>query len=180
MADIDAYAVQLFEEAKRFLEKAQDSEDTDGSRAYLHAAVVLSLASLEAHVNAIADEFLTLDDLSLLDESILAERDVALKNGVFEVTAALKMYRLDDRIRFLFCRFTTAGSASATDWWSGVKAAMRMRNNIIHPKADARVTESSVTRVLQSELDCLNALYKALYKKAYPGWNRGLSSKLSF
>lgn len=140
----------------------------------------MSLSSLEAHVNAIADEFLTRDDLSLLDKSILAERDVKLKNGVFEIAATLKMYRLDDRVRFLFRRFTTANVPSSAEWWSALKAAIKLRNKITHPKGNPTVSVASVERALLSVLDCLDALYKALYRKGYPARKRGLDSKLSF
>ena len=58
MATFDVFANQLLEEAKRFLEKANDSSsDLAAEAAYLHAALTLSFCALEAHVNSIGEEF---------------------------------------------------------------------------------------------------------------------------
>ena len=73
MADVDAFASQLLEEAKRFLEKAVIDGDAEGESGYLHAALNLAFSALEAHVNSIADDFLVRSDLSLLDRSILTQ-----------------------------------------------------------------------------------------------------------
>src|SRR4030042_1496324 len=56
MNEIDIFASELFEEAKRFLEKAREDENKEGQKAYLHAALLLGMSSLEAHINAISEE----------------------------------------------------------------------------------------------------------------------------
>src|SRR5882724_8143500 len=106
MPSFDEFSRQLLEEAKRFLEKAKGTKDP-GQSAYLHAALTLAVCALEAHVNAICDDFLIRSDLSILDRSILSERIHELIDGEFKITDRLKMYRLDDRIEFLFRRFST-------------------------------------------------------------------------
>ena len=54
MSEIDAFATELFEEAKRFLEKAKEAVNAESERAFLHAALLLGISSLEAHINAIS------------------------------------------------------------------------------------------------------------------------------
>lgn len=49
MKEIDVFASELFEEAKRFLEKAEDPNVEEGQKAFLHAALLLGMSSLEAH-----------------------------------------------------------------------------------------------------------------------------------
>jgi hypothetical protein len=61
MQSFDEFSRLLLEEAKRFLEKAKGTEDP-GQSAYLHAALTLGACALEAHVNAVCDDFLTRDD----------------------------------------------------------------------------------------------------------------------
>ena len=180
MADIDDFAVLLFEEAKRFFEKARDSNEPEGKEANLHTALLLGVCALEAHINAIAEELLLRKDLSILDRSLLSERDYGLDKGVFELSNRLRMYRLEDRLQFIFKRFTKASSPTTTQWWSGIKAAIDLRNGLTHPKTPVTVTQLSVQKSLEAILACLNDLYKALYKKGYPGYARGMDSKLSF
>jgi hypothetical protein len=64
VAEIDVFARQLWEEAKAFYEKARRTTAAPSKRAYLHAALNLGFCSFEARVNAVASDFLTLDDLT--------------------------------------------------------------------------------------------------------------------
>ena len=64
MADIDEFAQMVFEEAKRFLEKAAMEGANAAQSAYLHAALLLGFSALEAHVNAVCEELAALPDLS--------------------------------------------------------------------------------------------------------------------
>src|SRR4051812_2273979 len=75
LLDIDDFPQLSFEEAKRFLEKASDEEGTEGINVYLHAALNLGFSALEAHVNAIADDFPVRSELSVLEKSILLEQE---------------------------------------------------------------------------------------------------------
>src|SRR6267142_5045363 len=101
MAQIDLFANELLEEAKRFLERAEESPDSTAKSANRHASLMLAFCALEAHINAIGEEFSRSSDLSAHEKAILLEKEVRLEDGVFTVTAALRMTRLEDRIEFL-------------------------------------------------------------------------------
>ena len=81
MADIDAFGRQLWEEAKAFFEKARKTTASPAKQAYLHAALNLGFCAFEAHINAIADDFLTIETLTPHERSILAEQKVELEDG---------------------------------------------------------------------------------------------------
>src|SRR5712671_3191574 len=104
MADIDDFATSLLEEAKRFFEKAVEAVDDIGRNANIHASLMLGFCSLEAHVNAIAEEFCNRPELSPHDKGLLLEREVRLENGEFTL-GKFRMYRLEDRILFLYRQF---------------------------------------------------------------------------
>lgn len=181
MAAVDDISGVLLEEAKRFLEKAQAEDNSAGKTAYLHAALNLGFCSLEAHVNAIADDFLTRKDLSLLDGSILSEKDIRFSDGEFIIDEGkLKIYRLDDRIQFLYRRFSGKPLDRKLSWWSELQSAQKLRNKLAHPKDAPVIDERSVSHGLQSVLDTIGALYKAIYKRKFPGSSRGLQSSLLF
>lgn len=181
MAAIDSYAVILFEQAKRFLEKAKQLDAADeGHQAFLTSGILIGVAALEAHLNAVADELLVQPKLTVLDQSILRERDFGLKSGIFELTDRLKMYRIEDRLQFLFARFTKLSNPVSEPWWQGVAQALDTRNKIVHAKDALILSEPAVRRALQAILDCVNALYRGIYRRALPAYARGLNSKLSF
>lgn len=180
MNEFDKLASQLFEEAKRFLEKANFETSGAGKNAFLHAALLLAFSSLEAHVNAIAEELTMRRNLGILDVSILSERDFSLNdNGEFKIKPRQKIYRLEDRLLYIFANFSIPPKISpkTTSWWGELKAATGLRNKLVHPKGDLAVQPDSVAKALKAVLECLNDLYRAVYGRPFPTFKRGLDSK---
>lgn len=178
--DIDALSVSLFEQAKRFLEKAIEEKGEEGEFPFCNAALLLGFSSLEAHVNAIADELALRSNLSVLEQSILMESEYKLEAGKFLLTDKLKMYRLEDRIQFILANFSVPGTPSDSTWWPDLKASIKLRNQLVHPKSGIQVKHTEVDRCLYAILNCLNHLYLSVFKKPYPSFNRALYSTLSF
>jgi hypothetical protein len=174
----DDFATLLFEEAKAFLGRYRSHKDEDAVVAYLHAALLLGYCALEAHINNVAADFADRTEFNLLERSILQERDVTLKNGQFEITQTLKMFRLEERFEFLYRRFKTQPLNKAEPWWGLLKAGLDIRNAITHPRAHVIVTEKEVTDSLNAVLEAIDALFQAVYKKPYPGKGRQLDSIL--
>jgi hypothetical protein len=175
---VDLFSVQLFEEAKRLLEKYQESHEKP--RAYLHAALVLGMCSLEGHVNSICEEFLVREDLSPWEESILAERNVDFHDGEFTVGNRLKIQRLEDRLLFLHKRFSNNPIDRSGITWNSFLEAVDLRNKLVHPKDAMTIQEDQVKRALLAVVGILDSLFFALYKQGYPAAKRGLQSTMSF
>lgn len=180
MADIDEFASVLFEEAKRFYELSSSSDTEEGRVAYLHAALSIAISSLEAHINAIADEMLLRKDLSVLERSILMEADFSLKNGEFVLTNSLKMYRTLDRFEFLYNRFGRNKLDKNLVWWNRLVKALDARNNLIHPKGKLQIDQATVASALEGILSALDSIYNSVYRKKYPAAGRKLNSKMVF
>lgn len=180
MIEVDAFAAQLLEEAKRYLEKAASAPDQKAKEANLHASLLLAFASLEAHLNSIADDFLVRPELSPLDRSILAEREVVLEDGEWVVTDKLKMYRIEDRIEYLHRCFSSTPLDKTSTSWSALKAGLHARNRLTHPKGPEPLSESGVRQSLQAVIDILDTMYQALYKRSFPAARRGLQTTMAF
>jgi hypothetical protein len=181
VAALSSFASDLLEEAKRFLEKATEAPDPEGKKAFLHAALMLGFAAFEAHVNAIADDFLSREDLDPHERGVLAERAVELIDGEFKEKHLLKIQRLEDRVLFICRRFSKTPIDRSAAYWSEFVDAARLRNNLTHPKADPpTVGEAEVKRALTALIELTNFIFVAIYKKKLPAYNRGLISKLKF
>jgi len=154
--------------------------EEDGKTAYLHAALTIGVSSLEAHINAIAEEMLLKPNLSVLDRSILLEADFTLKNGEYVITKNLKIYRTLDRFEFIFKRFGKIELDKTQAWWSEINNVLDVRNHLIHPKDELDVSQKTVESALDGILSALDAIYYSLYKKHYPALNRKLQSKMVF
>jgi hypothetical protein len=180
LTNIDEFSSTLFEQAKRFLEKAEEESAEEAKSAFCNAALLLGFSSLEAHINAMADELTLRPNLGILEQSILSESEYKLKGGKFELTGKLKMYRLEDRIQFIIANFSTANPPTAETWWSSLTESIGLRNQLVHPKSGLNITKVQVASCLSAILACLDHLYISVFKKRYPSRNRGLNSHLSF
>jgi len=182
MSDIDSFSIELFEQSKRFLEKAKLENNQEGKKSYLNASLLLGVSALEAHVNAIASEYIeTWNNLNILEKSLLMEKEFFLDDGEFILSNNLKMYRLIERIEFIFKKFATGKVLNkSSPWWSKLKIALKKRNELIHPKEKFIISEKIVEDGLDGILGLLDCLYKALYNSPYPAVGRKLDSKLTF
>jgi hypothetical protein len=179
VADIDVFATSLLEEAKRFLERAQTAPDDVARDANLHAALMLGFCSLEAHVNAIAEDFGSREELTPHEMGILLEKEVRLENGRF-VVGGFRMHRLEDRILFLYLRFSGKSLDKSASWWSQLAHATNSRNRLTHPKETHTLTVTEVGNALAAIIGTIDALYRAIYKSGFPLVGMGLHSSLTF
>lgn len=179
MPDLDTFAASLLEEAKRFLEIAVDAGDVIRRDTHLHAALMLGFSALEAHVNALCEEFSTRPELSIHEKAHILERDVKLEKGEFKLSG-FKMNKLEDRMTFLHKRFSGNTLDKQSAWWSALASAIDMRNKLTHPKGVNLNTISVVRAAISAIIDSIDALYCAIYRKRFPPANRGLQSKLNF
>ena len=84
-------------------------------------------------------------------------------------------------MQFLCRRFSKVPIDRTASYWGEFMEAARLRNNLTHPKADPpAIGESAVKRALTAILQLLNHLYRSIYRKKLPAYNRDLSSRLSF
>ncbi len=180
MAPIDTFASSLLEEAKRFLELAGGDVGDEGKTAYLHASLMLAICALEAHVFAVSEDFAEEKLFTPHEIGILQERDVRLDDGAFVVTPTLKIIRIEDRIQFLYRKFADAPINKAEAWWSELKSAIDLRNQLTHPKGVPNVTLETVQRAIQAVIEVLDVLYRVIYQRKFPAAGRGLHSRLSF
>ncbi len=180
MSTFDEFSINLLEEAKKFFEIAKTSDDLIAQKAYLHASLLLSISCLEAFVNGIALDFKNASALSLHEKAFLQEKEIRIKNGAFSITDQLKMRRLIERIEFLFIKFNKDLLDKRSKWWQNLKIGILLRNNIVHPKESHDIQVKQIEQTLLSVIECINNLFKAIYKKKLPSYNRGLNPKLIF
>ena len=178
--NIDDFSILLLEQSKRFLEKASVTTDPDSISAFCHASLLLGFSSLEAHMNALSDDLILRPNLGILEQSILKEREFVQDKGRFKLTNKLKMYRLEDRLMFMFANFSTGAIPKSLPWWSVLQEGIDLRNRLVHPKENMQLKHVDVARVVEAIVACLDALYKALFGKPHPLYKRGLDSKLAF
>lgn len=183
MDSFDKYSADLLEEAKRFLELAHEKgkvADAIGEQAFLHAALLISISSLEAFIYGISDEFKESHALNLHEKAFLSEKEIYFDKGSFKISNTLKMTRLIERIEFLFQKFKPGYLSKDSNWWPQLTVGIKLRNSIVHPKEFSDIKYDNVENTIRSVIECINQLFLAIYKKSFPGFSMGLDSKLHF
>lgn len=179
MQDFDVFASMLLEEAKRFVERAVESSGGAGEAPNLHAGLMLAFCALEAHVNAVADEMAQRGDQPPHVLGVLMEREVRLKDGKYELDNRLRLSRLEDRIHLLHGYFAIKSDIQG-GWRMALAGALDLRNKLTHPKGVPTITVGAVKSALQAVIDTIDAMYRAIYDRPFPGAIRELASKLDF
>lgn len=178
MSEIDEFASSLLEEAKRFLEKATETSESDAEKAYLHAALLLAFCSLEAHVNSVADEIAVRSTTSIHSRGVLLEKRVELKRGEFVLQSSQQISRLVDRILLLH-RLGSKPNVDG-DWHTRLLSATELRNKLTHPKNAPALSVALVRKAIEAVIETADQLYLAVYKTRFPAAHRALNSNLSF
>jgi len=181
MGAFDDFSSNLLEESKRFLEKANETSNTIEQSAYFHSAILIGMSALEAYINGICEELLTYPDYSISEKSLLSEREIEFKKGEFALSDKLKIYRLTDRIEYLYLKFNQQKlSGDNEKWWGNLKVSIDLRNKLVHPKESVLITYDRTKLLIESIIECLLRLSKIIYNKPFPFKNLGLQSKLMF
>jgi hypothetical protein len=176
---MDEFAELLLEEAKRFLEKANETSDASAKSAFIHASLMLGFCALEAHVNSVCDELAPRPEFTVHERALLLEQDVKLENGEFK-SGGLRIARLEDRILFLHQRMSGTALDKATSVWSDLTAATKLRNQLTHPKAAPNISIEDVSRALGAIIGIIDVVYRAVYARPFPFATMALDSKLTF
>jgi hypothetical protein len=181
MKEFDEFSSRLLEESKRFLEKAIQDKTKEGEEAYLHSSLVLGFAALEAYVNGIADELLVDAGTPVMDRGILSEREVGLVDGQFRVLPdRLKIYRLEDRIQFLYRKYTKRAVDKNTEWWKEILSGIHLRNQLVHPKDLPSLSSKKMEQILKAIVKTIDVLFHAVYKEGFPIAGKGINSSMTF
>lgn len=174
MSEFEAYSNELLISAKKFLEDGRAETTTAVKQRLLRSALTHTFFFLEAQLNYLASHFVNSQDFSVAEKSLLSEREMALVRGRFSLTQKTKFYRLEDRIEFFLATFSPNLEVSKGTWFSDLRSAIQTRNRLVHPKEAHSISELEVERSLLAVLDCLSALYTAIFGKEFPPAALGL------
>jgi len=168
VSDFEAYSNELLSASKHFLEEAKKSVKDSEKQRKLRASLTHAFFFLEAQINYLASHFLSSPEFSVVEQSLLSERDVSLEKGKFIVTEKQKFFRLEDRIEFLLARFSSDLEGTKGTWFFDLKSSIRVRNRLVHPRDAHSLEINEVENTILAVLGCLSALYLAIFGKGFP------------
>lgn len=180
MNSFDEYSDRLIENSKFLYLKAVITKNENAKQAFLQSSILIAYCALDAYVYSICEELFENDRISIFEKSFLVEKDLAFINGKFSLSNNLKMTRITDRIEYLFNYFGHNPVNKNTHWWNQIKDGYKLRNNIVHPKQTKIISEGDVEKSILSISECINALFKIIYKRKYPLHSKKLDTRCNY
>lgn len=162
-----------FEYAKAFYNKSTETSVSDEQKTYIEVCFALAFSFLEGTLSYVFEHFEASSEIDTFERSIMNEQDIRIVRG--QPTAAGQKYRsLEERIQFLFWRFSRVPFDTQQAWWGALAQAIGQRNDLMHPKEGASLTVKDAERCLLAIIETTDCLFKAVFGKNWPKANRGL------
>ena len=157
--------------------KAASQKNLRDAKRYYRVSVFCAISAIEAFVNYVGDAFAQSTSLESYEIAFLTDRPFVPVHGQFKMLLEKPEYhRLEDKLRFLICKFVPSFDFEKTPCWSRLIEFKKFRDSLTHPRQDEDETElegyeTITTRGISSVIEIMNHLCKGIF-------NRPLRKKL--
>lgn len=156
--------------------KALSQKNSRDARRYYRVSVFCAISAIEAFVNYVGDAFAQSASLEPCEIAFLTDRQFVPVRGKFEINEKMEYHRLEDKLRFLICKFVPNFDFEKTPCWGRFIEFKKFRDILTHPRQDEDEIEldeykMSTTRGISSIIEIINHLCVGIF-------NRPLRKKL--
>lgn len=176
MSSSDAFARELFEDAKQSLKHAKLTTTDVVKQRHLRHSLLAAFSFLELQIELIAQHFKDSSFFSVHEQGVLGQKDVVFDKGSFKLKATTRYSRLPDRMLLLQSKFKGSKLTERT-WWESLLRATDRRNAVAHPREPISLDEQDVESDLLAVLGCANDLFEIVFGKGLPYAGFGLKPK---
>lgn len=140
------------------------------ARRYYRAAVFHAASALEAFVNYIGNTIAQGGGHSAYEIAFLTDRKFGISDGRFEVLEQMEYHRLEDKLRFLICKFVPSFDLASNIAWSRCLEFKRFRDDLIHPRQDEDTVSGAeyldqLKTGLSSIIEIIDCLCKGIFQR---------------
>lgn len=164
------------EDSYYFMTKASSQENLRHAKRYYRVSVFCAISAIEAFVNYVGDAFAQSASFEPYEIAFLTDRVFVPERGKFEVLERSEYHRLEDKLRFLICKFVPSFDFEKMPCWSRLIEFKKFRDSLVHPRQDEDETELEEYKTVtatgtSSVIEIINHLCKGIF-------NRPLRKKL--
>jgi hypothetical protein len=161
-----------FEFAKSLLDKARQVSDRELQRSFSEMAIAASFSCLEGMLTHIFDHFKEDRNFDIFEQSIMQEKVVKLARGQ-PCLGDQRFQSIDDRVQFLFWKFSGEEFDKGRQWWSEFANAVHLRNCIMHPKDKSEISAQDAERAIVAVIAALDDLMFTVFSRRWPKAMKG-------
>ena len=132
-----SYGRMVYDVANAYLEAARRNSSPAKTSEHLRVALVIGFTAVDAYLKTVTDQF--------------------------EVPANKKKAPIDRRMKYLFRKFSAGPSDRISTSWNEFKLALKLRDELQHPRTPSRIDVTATERALSSIWSLLNTLNNDIY-----------------
>ena len=129
------------------------------------------MSAVEAFINYIGDTFTQGETLQLYEIAFLTDKKFDVLGGTFQIFQQTEYHKLEDKLKFLICKFVPDFDFEHTPCWSRLLEFKKFRNTITHPRQDEDERDiaeykKKIETGLSSAIEIMNYLCKGIFKRS--------------
>jgi len=158
------------EDAHHFTLEAQKHKNEREAKRYFRASVFYTLASIEAFVNFVGDTLAQGTKSKIYETAFLTDKKFGIEEGDFRILEQVEYHRLEDKLRFLLCKFVPSFDFANNPAWGQFIEFKRFRDDLTHPRKNEDNIEiveyrRRLTTGLWSVIQIMNCLCQGIFDK---------------
>lgn len=167
---------EYLEDSNYFALEASNAGSEREAKRYYRVAVFCTMSAVEAFINYIGDTLAQGEIFQPYEIAFLTDKRFNSSKGTFRILEEMEYHKLDDKLKFLVCKFVPDFDFVSTPCWSRLLEFKKLRDSITHPRQDEDeidITEykRKIKTGLSSAIEIMNYLCKGIF-------NRPLRKKL--
>lgn len=167
---------EYLEDSNYFALEASNAGSEREAKRYYRVAVFCTMSAVEAFINYIGDTLAQGEIFQPYEIAFLTDKRFNSSKGTFRILEEMEYHKLDDKLKFLVCKFVPDFDFVSTPCWSRLLEFKKLRDSITHPRHDEDeidITEykRKIKTGLSSAIEIMNYLCKGIF-------NRPLRKKL--
>jgi hypothetical protein len=158
---VDAYHLAL---------EARKASSERISKRYYRAAVFYTISAIEAFTNFIGDTLSKGGKSEKYEIAFLTDRKFGIVKDEFKITKEIEYNKLDDKLRFLMCKYVKEYDFAKEASWSRFLEFKKFRDSLVHPRKDTDDIDISeydakIKRGLRSTIEIMDRLCKGFFQR---------------
>ena len=179
MSDLASDANRRFDFAKALLMRAASASSEDEQRSFSEAAITCAFSCLEGVLSHVFEHFAEdATSFDLYERSVMDEKAIKIIKGMPDL-AEQKFQSIEDRLQFLFWKFSGQEFDTTKPWWPSFAEAVRVRNSIMHPKIAGTIRRGDAERALLAVISAIDDLMLTVFGKPWPKAQKGLTPSIT-
>jgi len=158
------------EDSNYFAIKASKANNERGAKRYYRVSVFCAMSAVEAFINYIGDTLAQGETFQAYEIAFLTDKKFDVSGGTFQTLEQIEYHRLEDKLKFLICKFIPDFDFKCTPCWSRLLEFKKFRDKITHPRQDEdeiNVAEykGKIQKGLSSAIEIMNYLCKGIFQR---------------